>query len=70
MQENASKLNTKISAWKLLIIIVPELFRSCLISVPPRVCAEKYSNKIRSKKLESNVLPDSRLLSTLCVGNI
>ena len=25
------------------------------ISVPPRVCAEKYLNKIRSQKLDSNV---------------
>ena len=46
MQENVSKLDTKISAWKLLIIIVPELFRSCngVIDVSCSVLSNKLAN--------------------------
>ena len=40
------------------------------ISVPTRVRAEKYFNKIRSQKPESNVLPDGRLFTVLYVGEI
>ena len=40
------------------------------ISVPTRVCAEKYFNKIRSQEQESNVLPDGRLFTASCEGDL
>ena len=38
------------------------------ISVQPRVCAEKYLNKIRSQTLNWNVFSNGRHFTSLCVG--